>query len=138
MQTPIPAQTASQGCELVDRTIAVWRKAQVLHEGPSWNGVPEARAIAEQIAAAHPECEPALASLLLDSCQLVAAYALLTLELMRSPLLKNLPSEVLQRRSNVTSVTGSFKTTMDLGGFARQVQKRALGRSIDQPTAPVT
>lgn len=138
MQTPIPADNSSKGCELLEHAIAKWRKAQVLYQAPSWKGQPEARAIAEQIAAAHPECEPALASLLLDENPLVVAYALLTLELMRSPVLQNLPSEVLQRRSNVTLVTGSIKTAMDLGGLARQVQKRAKGQSSDQPPSPVS
>jgi len=109
-----------------------WRKAQVLYETPSWKGQPEARAIAEQIAGSHPECEPALASLIQDSSQLVAAYALLTLELMKSPVLQNIPPDVLQRRSKVTLVCGSVKTTMDLGGLARQIQKRAGERSSVQ------
>lgn len=130
MQTPVPSpEHAVQDCELLNRAIVVWRKAQVLYETPSWKGQPEARAIAEQIAGSHPECEPALASLILDGSQLVAAYALLTLELMRSPVLQNIPLEVLQQRSNVTLVCGSVKTSMDLGGWARQIQKRARERT---------
>jgi hypothetical protein len=129
MQSPeLPADNPSQECEILARAIALWRKAQVLYQAPSWNGQPEPRAIAEQIANSHPECEPALGRLILDSNQLVAAYALLTLELMKSPILQNLPSEVFQRRSSVTVVCGSIKTAMDLGAWARQVQKRAIGR----------
>jgi hypothetical protein len=138
MQASAPADNASQGCELLDRAIVIWRKAQVLHQAPSWKGEPEARAVAEQIAADRPECEPVLASLLLDKSQLVAAYALLTLELMRSSVLQSLPSEVLQRRANVTLITGSVKTTIDLGGLARQVQKRAKEWASDPLTSPVS
>jgi hypothetical protein len=136
MPTPTPSDNSIQECELLDRAIGAWQKAQVLHDAPSWKGQPEARAIAEQLAASHPECESALASLLFDSRQLVVGYALLTLELMKSPSLQKLPSELLQRRSNITLVCGSIKTAMDIGGLARQVQKRAKVRTSKGKSTP--
>ena len=92
-------------------------------------------AIAEELAACHPDCEPALASLLLDASQLVAAYALQTLEWMESPLLQNIPPEVLQRRSRVTLTSGSIHETMDLGWLARRAQRRARRRAGIPPEA---
>jgi hypothetical protein len=134
MSSTIHADSRSQGCDLLQRAIASWRKAQVLYQGHSWQGQPEALAIAEQIAACHPECEPMLADLLLDGSQLVVAYALLTLEFMRSPVLLNRPAELLQRRSQVTMAFSGVMTSTDLGALTRQVQKRAGKRSSDQPT----
>jgi hypothetical protein len=135
MQPPTPVDRSSQDCDLVDRAVALWRKAQVLYEASSWEGRPEARATAEQIAASHPECEPLLASLLFDNSQLVAAYALLTLERMRSSVLQDLPSAVLESRSNVALVYSGIKTSMELGILARQVQERARKRASDRPTS---
>jgi hypothetical protein len=125
-----------RGSALLDRAVAIWRKAQILYETGSWRGKPEAVAIAEELAASHPECESALASLLLDASQLVAAYALLTLELMDSPILQNIPPEVLQRRSRVTLTTGSINVTTDLGSLARQAQLRARKRAGLPPASP--
>jgi hypothetical protein len=133
MPPPTLEARSTQARDLVDYAAGLWRKAQVLYETASWEGQPEARAIAEQIAASHPECEPLLVSLLLDSSQLIAAYALLTLELMGSPSLQNLPPVLLERRSNVTLIYSGIKTSMDLGGLARQVQKRARHRSSERP-----
>ena len=123
------------GSPLLTRAIAIWRKAQVLFETGSWEGEPAAVAIAEELAAAHPECEPALVSLLLDASQLVAAYALMTLELMESPALRNLSPEVLQRGSRVTRTTGSIKDTQELGWLARRAQRRARERAGIPPAA---
>ena len=92
MSSTIHADSTRQGSDLLQRAIALWRKAQVLYQGHSWQGQPEALAIVEQIAAGHPECEPMLADLLLDGNQLVVAYVLLTLEFMQSPVLLNLPA----------------------------------------------
>jgi hypothetical protein len=44
---------------------------------------------------------------------------------MRSATLQNLPPELLERRSNIKLMTGSIANAMDLGGLARQIQKRA-------------
>jgi hypothetical protein len=93
-------------------------------------------AIAEELAASHSECGPALASLLLDASQLVAAYALQTLELMESPLLRDIPPEVLQRRSRVTITTGSIHMTTELGWLARRAQRRARARAGIPPGSP--
>lgn len=110
----------------LDRAVRVWRKAQIVHQTPSWDGRPEARAIAEEIAQ-HPEYEPLLLDLLADPSQLVAAYSLMALELMGSARLKELPAGLLANRSNITVAVGSVRIGMDLGGLARQVQKRAAG-----------
>ena len=122
--------------ELLDHAIDIWRKAQILHDRRSCQGEPKSTAIAEEIAESHPELEAPLASLLLDPSQLVAAHALWTLELMRSPLLENLPPEVLQNRSRVTLITGSLKTSTDLGSLARQAQRRARARAGVTPASP--
>lgn len=133
-QTPIDGP--GQLPELLDRAIAIWRKAQILYDGPSWEGQPRATAIAEQIAATHPEFEAHLASLLVDPSQLVAAYALWTLELIRSPLLENIPPEVLRRRSRVSVLMGSIQDTKELGWLARQAQRRARERAGIAPASP--
>ena len=101
-----------------------WRKAQIVHQTPSWEGQPEARAIGEELAR-NPENEAWLFDSLGDSNQLVVAYSLLALELMGSPRLGELPSALLTNRSNITLASGSVRIGMDLGGLARQIQKRA-------------
>jgi hypothetical protein len=138
MSSIIHTDSTSQACDLFQRAIASWRKAQVLYQGRSWRGQPEALAIAEQIAACHPECEPMLSDLLLDGSQLVVAYALLTLEFMQSSVLLKLPAELLQRHSHVTLSFSGIMTSTDLGALARQVQKRAGKRASDQPTSVVS
>ena len=115
--------TIEGGCEVVDRAVEVWKKAQVVYQSPSWEGRPEARAFAERIAAEFRQCEHKLVKLLSHENQLVVAYALLTLQLMGSESLRTLPAELLQRRSKITLRTGSFSTSMDVGGLARQLQK---------------
>jgi hypothetical protein len=60
--------------------------------------------------------------------QLLVAYALQTLELMGSPALADLPDELLERRQQVTLQSGSFRNSMDLGGLARQIRRRARER----------
>jgi len=112
-------------CDIIAKAVQIWKKAQVVYQEPSWDGQPPARAIAEEIARSYPECEQKLVDLLVDNHQLVVAYALLTLEIMRSATLQNLPPELLERRSNIKLMTGSIANAMDLGGLARQIQKRA-------------
>jgi hypothetical protein len=132
--TANPASADAQA--YLEKVFAIWRKAQVVHQAPSWDGKPEARALAEEIAATHPEHEAALAAALADESALVVAYALISLELMNSRCLQKLPDALLQRRSNITLIAGSFKSSMDLGGLARQIQKHAterLAASIKQP-----
>jgi hypothetical protein len=119
----------------MQHAITLWRKAQVLYQGCSWEGQPEALAIAEQIAAGNPECQPLLSTLLLDSNQLVVAYALLTLELMRSPVLLDLPADLLKRRSSVMLAFTGVMTPTNLGALARQVQKRARQRESERATS---
>jgi 2'-5' RNA ligase len=75
--------------------------------------------------AQRPECHDGLLPLLSSPSQLVVAYVLQTLEMMGSPALAELSDEVLNRRQQGTIVSGSFKNSMDLGGLARQIRKRA-------------
>jgi hypothetical protein len=138
MSSTTQAEHTSQESDLVQRAITLWRKAQVLYQGCSWEGQPEALAIAEQIAAGNPECEPLLSALLSDRNQLVVAYALLTLELMRSPVLLELPAELLERRSSVMLAFTGVMTTTNLGALARQIQKRAKQRASERPTSVET
>ena len=112
------------GTELLEGAAQVWAKAQVVHETPSWEGEPPARAFVEQVATV-PGCHDGLIALLSSPNQLVVAHALQALELMRSPVLAGLPDELCDRRQKVTFQCGSFRTSMDLGGYARQVRKRA-------------
>jgi hypothetical protein len=122
------SQETPQDGALLDSAVRIWRKAQIVHQSPSWENRPEARAIAEEIAR-HPEYESALFDLLADSNQLVVAFSLITLEMMGSSRLRELPIELLENRSNITLLFGSFVNKMDLGGLARQIQKRAAATS---------
>src|SRR6266550_2347889 len=105
----------AESSALLDEAARVWAKAQVVYESPSWEGHPAARALVEQIAQV-PACHDGLITLLSSPSQLVVAYALQTLQLMGSAALAELPDELLDRRQQVTSVCGSFKQSMDLGG----------------------
>lgn len=117
---------------VLERATDLWSKAQVVYDGPTRLGFPEPLLISLQIAERHPECQDALAKLFFSESQLVAAYALLTLERMGNDLLMNLPAELLECRKKVTLHTGRFSNSMDLKGLARQVQKRArYQRSTD-------
>lgn len=111
---------------LADAT-QVWAKAQIVRDEPSWQGKSEARAFVEKVAAV-PACHDALLKLLSSPKQLVVAHALQTLELMGSPVLADLAEELCSRREQVTFQCGSFRTSMDLGGYARQVRKRTRQR----------
>jgi hypothetical protein len=115
---------AEQGT-ILDRAIQSWGKAQVLYTGPTLTGLPEPLELAQKIAADYPQFHDGLVALLSSSDQLVAAYALLTLRMMGSPVLANLPAELLSRKGQVTVVMGCFLNAMDLGGLARQYQKEA-------------
>jgi hypothetical protein len=115
----------SESKALLDKAVRVWRKAQVLYMKRSWEGQPEAKALVEELAQ-HPELESSLFDLLEDSDQLIAAYSLLTLELMGSTKLKQLPSTLLTNRSKVTILHGSFSMSSNLGSLAREVQTKAL------------
>src|SRR5262245_28082247 len=116
---------------LLQRAVGLWRKAQVVYEGPTRLGWPEPLQAVQDIAANHPECHDELVKLLDADSQLVVAYALLTLQQMGSRFLESLPQSLLERRDNVTFSTGSFRTSMDLGGLARQVQKQARQRRLE-------
>src|SRR5262245_46825983 len=113
---------------LLEEAAHVWAIAQVVYEEPSWEGQPVARALVERLAQ-RPDCHDGLVGLLSSPSQLVVAYALRTLQLMRSPELANLPDELLERRQQVTFSWGSIRTSMDLGGLARQLRKQARARA---------
>lgn len=113
---------------LLEEATRIWMNAQIVYESPSWEGHPPARALVEQLARL-PQCHDGLVALLSSANQLVVAYALQTLELMESSVLTELPDEVLERRQKATFQCGSFKNSMDLGGFARQIRKRARERN---------
>lgn len=109
---------------LLAEAARVWAAAQVVREEPSREGEPATRALVER-AASLPECHAGLLALLGETSQLVVAHALQALELAGSPALAELPDELCDRRSKVTFQCGSFRTSMDLGGYARQLRKRA-------------
>lgn len=110
---------------IIGRATDLWSKAQVVYEGPGKVGFPGPLQISMEIAEKHLDCEDALVELLGSESQLVAAYALLTLERMNSDVVAELPTELLECRKQITLHMGSFRNSMDLGGLARQVQKRA-------------
>jgi len=112
----------------LERAVDLWRKAQVVHEGPSRLGFPEPLEAVFEVARDCPDCHDDLVRLLASESQLVVAYALLTLQMMGSGVLEDLPEDLLGRREKVTTDIGSFRSSMDLGGLARQVQKRARQR----------
>ena len=116
--------TRPRTCSFTRSRIRGGAKARVVYESPSWEGQPPARALVEQIVQIA-ECHDRLLGLLSSPNQLVVAYALQTLALMGSPALADLPDELLERRQQVTFLCGSFKNSMDLGGLARQIRKRA-------------
>jgi hypothetical protein len=109
----------------LEDAIKAWKKAQLLYAAPAWENQPEARAMVEKLAT-QPSCEESLYALLSDANQYVVAYSLMTLELMGSSKLRILPETLLENRSNVSFSIGSVRTSMDLGGYARQIKKRAM------------
>ena len=118
--------------EIISQARRVWAKSQVVYQEPSHQGKPEACYLMEQLVQCYPHCESKLVHLLGDVNQLVVAYALLTLEMLGSSVLCNLPPDLLDRRENLTLALGSFRIGMELGGLARQVQKRARERAARQ------
>lgn len=115
------------GEDLLDRAVRAWRKAQVVHYGLSRDGRPEATALAEEVAR-RAEFEPSLFDLLGDPSPLVAAHSLMALELMGSGGLQGLPAELLADRSKIAMQVGSVRIDADLGGLAREIQRRARRR----------
>jgi hypothetical protein len=115
---------------VLEEAVSVWKKAQIVHDSPGKYGMPEAREYAERVAL-HPEHEKGLISLLTSPNQLVVAYALRTLELMKSSSLADLPDELLDRKEKVSFQIGSFRNSMDLGGLAREIRKRARASRRD-------
>ncbi|MBM4068513.1 MAG: hypothetical protein FJ271_06155 [Planctomycetes bacterium] len=117
---------------VLDRAVRLWERAQVLHTTPTRSAqLPEALLVAEQIAREYPQFHDALVALLTAPQQLVVAYALMTLRLMKSSMLEHLSEEVLNRKGKVTIAAGCFRDSMDLGGLARQYCKEAKRRARD-------
>src|SRR5262245_57240664 len=108
---------SDEAADRLERAVGLWRKAQVVHEGPTRLGFPEPLEAVLEIARGHPECHDGLVRLLAENNQLVVAYALLTLQMMGSHVLEELPEEVLGRREKITIDIGSFRNSMDLGGL---------------------
>jgi hypothetical protein len=115
-RTPVPQN------DPLEDAVAAWTKAQILFDSPSWNGKPAGRNFAEMLSERR-DLEPQLCNLLNHEDQLVVAYAILTLELMGSRVVGDLPKELLVRNEKVTVIMGSFGDKMELGAFARHRQK---------------
>jgi hypothetical protein len=109
---------------LLLRATSVWAKAQLLYEGPTRIGMPEALELVSTVAD-RPDCHDGLIGLLSSPQQLVVGYALMALARMGSPALAELSDELCSRRENIGIQCGSFRSGMDLGGLARQYRKRA-------------
>ena len=119
----------AEASAVLDHAARVWAKAQLVWEEPSWEGQPEARAVAEKVAAGPLEWQEALVGLLSSPNQLIVAYALLTLEMMGSLALAELPEELMSRPGRVTFQCGSFRNAMSIGDYARQLRKQARQRT---------
>jgi len=99
--------------------LRVWERAQVIQNGPA--RLTEAAAFVESIAARPAEFEPLVIEALASPNQLIVAYCLVTLDRMRSGALQHLPAELLERRQQIILQSGSFSTSMELGGLAAQL-----------------
>ncbi len=127
----------SKGSEdhIFSRAVKAWGRAQELVNSPSWNGEPAARHLAE-VLKDRRDLESKLIELLNHKNQLVVAYSLLTLQMMDSAGLENLPPDLLQREGKITQRTGCFANQLELGAFARQVQKQWRAKhQAEQPKA---
>lgn len=114
----------------LDRAVRLWEKAQVLYTTPTMSQqLPEPLAVAERIAGEYPQFHDALVDILTSPHQLVVAYALMTLRMMRSPILAKLSEELANRKEKVTIAIGCFLNSVDLGGLARQYRKEARCRA---------
>src|SRR5262245_12052926 len=114
---------SDEAADRLERAVGLWRKVQVVHEGPTRQGFPEPLEAMLEIARGHLECHDGLVRLLVENDQLVVAYALLTLQMMGSHVLEELP-EGLLGREKITIDIGSFRSSMDLGwrGRSRSVR----------------
>ena len=110
-----------ESSDAFEGALIAWRSAQVVTDRYG----SEARQFLDQIAAEPEIYEERLVAVLEDSSQLVVAYSLLALDQMKSHALRSLPEPLLKRREQITMVIGSFKQSMDLGGLARQLAKKA-------------
>ena len=77
-----------QESDLLARATAEWKAAQILRTDPAWNGKPSASHFIE-ILSSKPEFESKLIELLNSDNQLIVAYSLFTLSLMKSSVLEN-------------------------------------------------
>lgn len=87
-------------------------------------GRPGAQAALENIAARPKDFHDLLVASLSHPSQIVVGYCLLALDQMQSTALRNLPPELLTRRDQISIHLGSFRQSMDLGGLARQLNKK--------------
>lgn len=115
---------------ILDKAVKEWEKSQVLFMSPPWNGQPAASHMVE-VLINHAEMEKSVVSLLSHKNQLVVAYSLLTLTRMDSAILGSLPADLLDRKEKITQMMGSFADKMELGAFARHVQKEWLKQRKD-------
>ncbi len=107
--------------EAIAKALEEWGKAQIFKE-TEWKGASDSAYLVD-VLKNRPEVEDELVTLLTHPNQLVVAYSLLTLSLMRSSKLGNLPSELLDRKEKISRHSGSFREKMELGAYAKQVQK---------------
>jgi hypothetical protein len=114
--------------EVLGRAVESWKKAQLLDLSPTWKGEPEATYYAERVAK-ETILEVRLLELLQNNNQLVVAHSLHALELMQSSVLLELSKELLARRDKLTLHMGSFRWNSDLGGYAREIQKRCKSKA---------
>ena len=113
--------------DLLAKATVEWEQAQFLFIERAWRGKPVASHYVE-VLKTRSDLEPELVKLLSHPSQLVAAYSLLTLDLMDSSAVGVLPEVLLKRSEKLTKLMGSFADKMEFGAFARQIQKQWLAR----------
>lgn len=108
---------------LVKQALVCWEKSQLVYLSPSFRSVPEERMWVEKLAD-DIDLEMDVLNLIDASNHIVIAYSLLTLERMQSDHLLEIVEKLSDRREKISLIKGSFATSMDLGGLARQIKKR--------------
>jgi hypothetical protein len=117
----------SNDVELFDAAVQTWKNAQVVREVSGKIKAPSVEMIKE-VAAEIGKYRERLVRCLHDDDQLLVAYALLVFKRAHDPILKELPAELLNRHNKITVRTGSFSQKMELGAFARMLNKEAATR----------
>jgi hypothetical protein len=112
---------------------AAWQRAQILETSPSWEGFPEHSSWVDCFAElTDPKIDLHLLHLASDERILVSAYAIQTLFRRMSPLLLDLPAELICRDGHLTLQRGSFREKMLYRDFVKSIVKRSKNQRTEQ------